>query len=92
MTSYFIVAQTGGWFIQIYLDTTSVRVSHVKSEQSVVPDRYSFKWELMLVFDPKVEELRSVSVRVLDIHFGENESRKDRERISSILTNWGTEE
>lgn len=81
-----------GWKIRIVIEPDTVTITHSRRELplvSVKPDekQFWFKWELVMVFDRKMNDMLSSSLKVTELHFDEGLNPALRETLRTILNN-----
>lgn len=79
-----------GWRITIRVASDHVQVSHIRREQSVdqrgdMTNHWEFEWELRLLFDLEISEMRLAQLRVTDLFLSQNIDSTLEEQIKHDL-------
>ncbi len=79
-----------GWRITLRLAPDQVQVSHTRREQSIDPggdktNHWEFEWELRLLFDHQVTEMRVAQLRVTDLFLSQTIDPQLEEEIKHDL-------
>ena len=79
-----------GWRISLRIAPDHFQVSHTRREQSIDPggdktNHWEFEWELRLLFDPQVTEMRVAQLRVTDLFLSQTIDPQLEESIKHDL-------
>jgi hypothetical protein len=85
-----------GWRISIRVAQDFFQVSHTRREQSIdaggdKTNHWEFEWELRLLFDPQVTEMRHAQLRVTDLFLSQTIDPQLEEDIKHDLLGGGAE-
>ena len=84
------VRTPNGWRIRVRVSKDAIQVYHIRREQSVEDkdnrqNHWEFEWELRLLFDPQVTEMRHAQLRVTDLFLSQGIDPQLEENIKKDL-------
>jgi hypothetical protein len=77
----------GKWTIKVDANKDCVRISHIKSEQSVDQDesQFFFTWKFEIILHPTLQTFSSYSIQILTLEFGTNTQETHQNEIRTLL-------
>lgn len=80
-----------GWQIVILFAREVIYVTHRRREKSIdalgPKSQFWYEWELNIVFDKKLNDITSTTLKITDIGYGEDIDIKNKEKLSNLFCN-----
>jgi len=81
-----------GWSVYVYFTAQKITVIHRKKEQGhneeLELDEFTFTWELKLIFDPKITQLKSSHFAITELDISPQMDPDRSTKLKTILRPW----